>query len=58
MNSFSWNYKNFLKTGEQAKNMERPEEKEKHTRLVIDEDSIYEIDLDCMLCKEQEKQKQ
>ena len=25
--------------------------KEEHTRLVIDEDSVYEIDLDCMNCR-------
>lgn len=25
-----------------------------HTRLVIDEDSIYEIDLECMECMEKE----
>ncbi len=33
-------------------------QKEEHTRLVIDEDSIYEIDLDCMKCKERRSRKE
>lgn len=53
MNSFCWNYgEDWQRRGK--KNVE--ERKAKNTKLVIDEDSIYEIDLDCIECMKKGKE--
>ena len=54
MNSFSWSYGDNNRKKENSSRQERIKAKE-HTRLVIDEDSIYEIDLDCIECEKREK---
>lgn len=41
---------NSAEEGKQKREAERG-----NTRLIIDEDSIYEIDLECMECMEKEK---
>ena len=46
-----------LKNDRINKEGEDKQRREEHTRLVIDEDSIYEIDLDCLACMEKDKKK-
>ncbi len=54
MNSVSWNYRRDRRKENNSRQEEKIQKKE-HTRLVIDEDSIYEIDLDCMECERKEE---
>lgn len=58
MNSFSWNYRDDWGKRENDNKRKDSMIKKEHTRLVIDEDSIYEIDLDCIECKEKGKENQ
>lgn len=52
MDSFYWNYRDHWLERETRENREKERKERKNTRLVIDEDSIYEIDLDCIKCRE------
>lgn len=56
MRNFIWKDSNCGMEKEENRE-ESVQGKKKHTRLVIDEDSIYEIDLDCMECREREKRR-
>lgn len=55
MNSISWNYREDRRKKENNCRQGEKIQKKEHTRLVIDEDSIYEIDLDCIECERKEK---
>lgn len=55
MNGISWNYREDRRKKENNYRQGEKIQKKEHTRLVIDEDSIYEIDLDCIECERKEK---